>query len=372
MELSLSQKLSTAAHTENSIYKPEIFNATIPSDQKKIENLFGEQKIVYVINDLESQEKELQVTRHPELMKQAMSLHETSRGSERQKIDGGRWIYYPWRRTIVHCLPPENYETVRLARNRDLITVEEQEKVRDARISVLGLNVGYSGAIALALGGVGSHFDLVDLDTLSLTNLNRFTAGLCDIGINKAVLAARHMYELNPYLDIEVHEQGLSADGLNNFFNNARPDVIIEEMDALKLKLLVRYAAKERKIPVAMVTGNGNEVILDIERYDTEQPELLNGLLDEEVRSKIENTQGRFSFEEHIKLARDFMGKKWLASRLWDSFEKVGAELAGIPQLGETTLLRGSTLGNVVRNILAGAPVHSGRYVVSLGSFTKQ
>ncbi len=368
----LRQKLTQYNTTDNSIYKPDIFDITKKDDQQKLERLFEEQKIAYLINDLENQEKELQVIKNPETMLQATALHETFRDSADANIEGGRWVYYPWRKTLVHCLGPEQYQTVRLARNKDLITEKEQIAIKNARISIFGLNVGYSGAIACALGGVGSHFDLVDLDVLSLTNLNRFTAGICDIGINKAVIAARHMYELDPYLDITVHEKGLNMEGAEDFIREKKPDLVIEEMDALKLKILVRKVAKEQKIPVVMVTGNGSDIILDVERYDSETVELLNGLLDEKVREKIENKEGRFSFEEHIELARDFMGREWLTKRLWDSFTKVGKELAGIPQLGETTLLRGATLGRVVRNILTGEPVRSGRYVITLGDFTNQ
>src|SRR6478752_9650975 len=36
-----------------------------------------------------------------------------------------RWVYYPWRRTVVATLGPKGFRTLRLDRNRHLITTSE-------------------------------------------------------------------------------------------------------------------------------------------------------------------------------------------------------------------------------------------------------
>lgn len=346
-------------------YHPVIFDLSETHHAEELGRLYEEGRVVSVIDDISGQKGEYGIIMNPERMKSA-SQHETARIQSTEDVSEGRWIYYPWRHTLVHCIPEDMYHTVRLARNRELITSEEQTVLQKARICVLGLNVGYAGAMVCALEGIGSYFDLVDLDTLSVTNLNRFPAGLCDIGVNKAVLAARHMYELDPYLNITVHTKGLHHNESKDFLVNNKPDILIEEVDDLKLKIHVRKIAKELKIPVVMVTGNGPNIILDIERYDIEDVKMLNGLLDSSVQGTIEKQEGRFSFDEHVALARDFIGKKWLTERLQESFEKVGSTLAGIPQLGETTFLRGATLGYITRQILLKAPVPSGRYEFKL------
>ncbi|PRC44097.1 hypothetical protein C6A85_000000101965, partial [Mycobacterium sp. ITM-2017-0098] len=41
-----------------------------------------------------------------------------------------RWAYYPWRRTVVGILGPQAYARVRTDRNRNLVTVHEQQKLR--------------------------------------------------------------------------------------------------------------------------------------------------------------------------------------------------------------------------------------------------
>lgn len=365
MQKKLLECLKKIGNKNTTEHQPVIFDLSENHHVEELGRLFEEGRIMSVIDDISGQKGEYRIIMNPERMK-SVSQHEATRLQSTEDMGEGCWIYYPWRYTLVRCISEDMYHTIRLARNRELITSEEQAVLQKAHICVLGLNVGYAGAIVCALEGVGSYFDLVDLDTLSVTNLNRFPAGLCDIGVNKAVLAARHMYELDPYLNISVHTKGLHYNESKDFLVNTKPDILIEEVDDLKLKIQVRKIAKELKIPVVMVTGNGPNIILDIERYDTENVEILNGFLDSSVQDKIEKQEAHFSFDEHVALARDFIGKKWLTERLQGSFEKVGDTLAGIPQLGETTFLRGATLGHITRQILLKAPVPSGRYEFKL------
>src|SRR5262245_42975930 len=48
-----------------------------------------------------------------------------------------RWVYYPWRRTVVSVLGPQAFRLVRLDRNRNLITAEELERLGRLRIGVV-------------------------------------------------------------------------------------------------------------------------------------------------------------------------------------------------------------------------------------------
>ncbi|MCK5752353.1 MAG: hypothetical protein KAH46_06575, partial [Mycobacterium sp.] len=53
-----------------------------------------------------------------------------------------RWAYYPWRRTLVAVLGPRAYLRTRTDRNRDLITIAEQQHLSSLRIGIIGLSVG--------------------------------------------------------------------------------------------------------------------------------------------------------------------------------------------------------------------------------------
>ncbi len=115
-----------------------------------------------------------------------------------------RWVYYPWRRTVVRVLGPLGFRLLRLDRNRNLITTAELERLARLRIGVVGLSVGHAIAYTLAAQGLCGELRLTDFDELELSNLNRVPATVFDLGVNKAVVCARRIAELDPYLPVTV------------------------------------------------------------------------------------------------------------------------------------------------------------------------
>ena len=109
-----------------------------------------------------------------------------------------RWVHYPWRHALVHVLGPTSFRRLRLDRNRNKITVEEQARFDQLSIGVIGLSVGHAVAHTLALEGLVGQLRLADFDEIELSNLNRVPATLLDLGTNKAVVAARRIAEIDP------------------------------------------------------------------------------------------------------------------------------------------------------------------------------
>lgn len=275
------------------------------------------------------------------------------------------YVYYPWIRSLVRTLAKEAFVSVRSNRNRDLIREAEQDAFAQKHIAFAGLNVGNPGAVCIALEGGSRTMSFSDPDHLSLANLNRFRASISDVGVNKAILTARQVLEIDPYYDINVDTKGLSESNISSFLEGA--DLLIEEMDQLPLKLKVRDEARRRGIPVVMVTGNGPGVIIDIERYDHDQDlPILNG----RIPPQIENDVRREDFHtlpkaDKARMAKDFMDPDCLHPRLVASFAKLGTELVGIPQLAESSFLRGAAICHAARLIITGS-VDSGRYTMDL------
>lgn len=314
----------------------------------------------YVVDEIEEQLKELEFVRNPRLL---LNPQDCKRSDLVETI----WVYYPWRNTLVHCLNEKDFKYLRTSRNQNLITKDEQKKFEKFRVGIVGLNVGNPGALCLALEG-DIEMKLTDNDVLSLSNLNRFRAGLPDLGLNKAVLTARQIYEINPFAKLEVFEKGISAENIEKFLLKPKLDVLVEEMDNLPLKIKIRELARAWRIPVVMVTGSGPDVIIDIERFDKEPNLLLmNGYLEKKVISGIK--VGPKMFSEKIKLARDFMGVKYLHPRLAESFKLVGSRLAGIPQIAESSFLRGAAIAYFVRQIAQEGKVESGRPACRSGRY---
>ena len=342
----------------NSLREPIIFETSNQKDQQGISHLFETGKISEVVDVYDEQIQEYREVKNPALIFKPENKKST--------IFDGVWVYLPWSGKLVHILEKNKYNITRISRNNPFIGPADQKKLEKLKIGIAGLNVGNPGAVCMALGGVGNSFKLADFDTLSLTNLNRFRAGLSDLGKNKARLTAEQMYEVNPYLKIELFEEGIQDSKIDSFLLKPRIDILIEETDNLPLKIKIRERARMHGIPVLMVTGNGSNVIVDVERFDKDNTlPLMSGFLKESVIETVK--EGPKDFDTKILLARDFMGSKFLVPKLRESFSQIGKSLAGIPQLGEASFMRGAVLSYFTRAIFSDKnSISSGRYVVEL------
>lgn len=332
--------------------KPTILNLIKKEDKNNFDKL---KKKALVVDEIEEQMKELTLVENPRFLNNPEKL--------KPRAVDTVWVYYPWKNVLVHCLNQKDLGALRSSRNQNIITKNEQKKFEKFRVGVAGLNVGNPGALCLALEG-DIKMKLADNDILSLSNLNRFRAGLPDLGLNKAILSARQIYEINPFAELEIFDNGITPENINDFLLKPRIDILVEEMDNLPFKIKVREIARKNKIPVVMVTGNGPNTIIDVERFDLEPGlKLLNGSLKQEIVDKI--NAGPKTFNEKMSLMRNFMGTKFHET-LERSFDLVGFELAGIPQIAESSFLRGAAICYVVRQIALGNKIGSGRYDLNM------
>jgi molybdopterin/thiamine biosynthesis adenylyltransferase len=205
---------------DDQVYAAQVFCEDAPDDQSALEQLRADPGVVVVDR----------ISRHVAGMELDGEL----------SAEPKRWIYYPWRRSVVRTLGPRSFRTVRLDRNRHLITADEQECLAALRIGVVGLSVGHAIAYTLAQEGVCGNLRLGDLDELELSNLNRVPTSVLDIGLNKSVVAARRIAELDPSLEVEVFSSGVTPQNVDDFLEGL--DVLIEECDSLDVKITLREA----------------------------------------------------------------------------------------------------------------------------------
>lgn len=178
------------------------------------------------------------------------------------------YVYFPWNNTLVKTVGKDEYFKLKTNRNQDLITAEEQLKLRDYKVAVLGMSVGSNIAFVLTQAGISNDIILADFDELDTTNLNRILAGVHEVGINKTVVAARRIYQDNPFADITLLQEGVNESNLEELIKAGKIDCLVEEIDDLPFKIHARLLAMKYKIPVVMVTDNGDGVVLHVERYD--------------------------------------------------------------------------------------------------------
>lgn len=278
--------------------------------------------------------------------------------------ESGVWFYFPWNSTLAHYLPAAEHLELRTARNKYLITKEEQEKFYNAAIGIGGLSVGSHAALTINLMGGARRIRLADPDEISASNLNRIRYSYLSLGQRKVDMVVRHIYEVDPYAEPESFGSGLTPENAEQFFEGPpKLDLLIEEMDNLEMKIRAREEARRRRIPVIMATDNGDGVIVDVERYDLE-PDLplfagaAGNLTLEEFQS--------FPPPELPRLATKIAGPKFVAPRMLKSLPEVGKTLYSWPQLGDAATLAGVAMSYLAKRIILGEPVASGKYEINL------
>jgi molybdopterin/thiamine biosynthesis adenylyltransferase len=270
-----------------------------------------------------------------------------------------RYVYFPWRRAVVHMLGPRGFSTLRLDRNRHRITRDEQERLGRQRVGVVGLSAGHAAAVTLALEGLCGELRLADLDEVEVSNLNRLPASVIDVGTNKAVVAARRVAELDPYLPVHALTTGVDRDNLDEFI--AGLDVVVEECDDLGMKLLVREAARRQRVAVVMETSDRG--MLDVERYDLEPGRApFHGLLGDVDADALNS----LSIAEKVPYVLAIVDAPQGSARGAASLAEIGRTVSTWPQLGSEVTLGGAIVASAVRRLGLGEDVHSGRTRVDL------
>jgi len=275
--------------------------------------------------------------------------------------EDSRWVFYPWRRTLIHLPGPMMFRRLRTDRNRNKITTAEQAALGELKIGVVGLSVGHAIAHTLALEGLAGELRLADFDQIELSNLNRVPATVFDVGINKAVVAARRIAELDPYLTVRAFLSGIDDATISEFFEGL--DLVIEECDSLDIKVRIRQEARDRRIPVFMETSDRG--LFDVERFD-QQPErpLFHNLLGQ---IDIDSLKGLATRDKAPHVMRILQATE-LSPRMAASMVEIDRTLSTWPQLGGDVQLGAATVAAAVRRLGRGQALPSGRIRVDLES----
>ncbi|WP_039801004.1 Rv1355c family protein [Nocardia araoensis] len=273
--------------------------------------------------------------------------------------EADRWIYYPWRAAVIGLPGPRTFRLIRLDRNRNKLTRAEQDRLAGHTIGIIGQSAGHAIAHLLALEGVCGGLRLADLDDIELSNLNRVAGTLFDIGVNKAVVTARRIAELDPYLPVRVFEAGVDENSVDEFLDGL--DIVVEECDSLDMKLVIREAAARHRIPVLMETSDRG--LLDVERFDLEPGRpAFHGLLGEVSARDLRGLTSREKAPYVVKL----LGAAGLSARLGASLVEVGETVNSWPQLAGDVGLGAASVAAAVRRIGLGWKLDSGRVRVDV------
>ena len=141
-----------------------------------------------------------------------------------------------------------------------LLGQEGMEKLKNARVAVFGLGgVGGYVAEALARSGVGA-LELVDHDTISLTNINRQLLATVDtVGQPKAEAAKKRVLAINPQAEVTARCEFYGPQTAENF-DFSRYSYVVDAIDTITGKLALVTAAKEAGVPIISCMGTGNKL----------------------------------------------------------------------------------------------------------------
>lgn len=345
-------------------YTPQFFRLNIDADKQAFDELLTSKKVSVIHDEMIGQLQELIKSQNPSIKIKAdeypARIEQHLNGIDIQEY--GVWVYYPWSRNLVHLLDENEFIEVRTNRNQYKITRQEQAALKQKKIGIVGLSVGQSIALTIAMERICGEIRLADFDIAELSNLNRLRTGLHNMGINKTIIAAREILEIDPYIKVKLYHDGLNAQNMDDFFTeDGKLDLFIEVCDGLDIKIESRYKARELKIPVVMDTNDRG--MLDVERFDLEPNRpVLHGLADGLDPSNIKGLTN----EEKIPFILKMVGAETISTRLKASMMEVEQSINTWPQLASSVVLGGALTTDVCRRILLDQYHESGRYYIDL------
>lgn len=146
------------------------------------------------------------------------------------------------------------------SRTELLLGSEAMQKLKNSRVAVFGVGgVGGYTVEALARSGVGA-IDLIDNDTVSLTNINRqIIATLDTFGRYKVDVAEERIKSINPDCKVVKHKCFFLPETADEFdFNDY--DYVVDAIDTVKGKLEIIVRAKQAETMVISSMGAGNKL----------------------------------------------------------------------------------------------------------------
>jgi molybdopterin/thiamine biosynthesis adenylyltransferase/nitroreductase len=344
---------------------PLFFRTSNKKESDDLLNLLENNPQIKVFDTLNSQLKELVKSQKPHLTLSQVEI-ENAIQNHLNGVDPanyGVWVYYPWSENLVHILDEKEFVELRTNRNRYKITAEESARLAGKKVGVIGLSVGQSVSLTLAIERTFGELRIADFDELELTNLNRLRSGVHNMGLKKTVIVAREIAELDPYLKVSCFSDGITEENLESFLlDNGKLDVLIDECDGMDIKLKCRIAAKKHQIPVLMEASDRGTV--DVERFDLEPDRpLLHGYIQHLDISKYHLLKTN---EDKLPYLLAFAGIETLSVRMKASAIEVGQSISTWPQLASAVTMGGGITADVCRRVLLDQFHQSGRYFIDL------
>ncbi len=146
------------------------------------------------------------------------------------------------------------------SRSQILLGEEAMQRLYGARVAIFGIGgVGGYTAEALVRSGVG-QLDLIDSDTVSLTNINRqLFATHSTVGQLKVEVAKQRLLDIYPQARIRTFPVFYNQDTADQF-DLSEYDYIVDAIDTVSAKLILAERAFAANRPIISCMGAGNKL----------------------------------------------------------------------------------------------------------------
>ena len=191
------------------------------------------------------------------------------------------------------------------SRTEILLGSECVQKLKNSTVAVFGIGgVGGFAAEALARSGVG-YLDLIDHDTVSLSNINRQIVALhSTVGKYKVDVMKDRILDINPDIHVATHKCFYLPETAEQF-DFSKYDYVVDCIDTVTGKLQLIEAAKAAGTAVISSMGAGNKLdptafeVADISK--TSVCPLAKVMRRELKKRNIKNVKVVYSKEEPVE-----------------------------------------------------------------------
>lgn len=233
-------------------------------------------------------------------------------------------------------------------RTEMLLGAETMEKLQNAHVAIFGVGgVGGYVAEALARSGVGK-FDLIDNDTVALSNINRqIIATHSSVGKYKVDVMKERILDINPNAEVMVHKCFFLPENSGEF-DFSKYTYIVDAIDTVTAKLELIVRADEVGVPIISSMGTGNKLdptrleVSDI--YKTEVCPLARVMRTELKKRGIKKLKVVYSKEQPIKRAKN--NKEQITSENTGRIRDVPGSVAFVPSVAGLIIA-----GQVIKDI---------------------
>ena len=266
-----------------------------------------------------------------------------------------KYIYLSWgEKTLIKSVDEQTYYKLITWRNNDKINFEEQAIVKSKTVGIVGCSVGSFAVKVLAkLGFV--NLRIAEIKNMKPSNSPRmFCDSIRNYGEHKATPLAQSIYELNPYTNLKVYEDGITEHNIDQFIiGDKKVDILIDAADDGITKLRLRHYCQKHRIP--LISGYDEKGALVIDRFDFYQSNI-------DFLSKLEELKliKEESPADYINKLLEFIpgGRENLTSRQLTTLEGIANKTrGGFSQLAWEASLFASYISKATLEIALGSEI---------------